>query len=68
MQDAHCKRYDRYLVASAIEEACEEEGDYSVTKFMIGDSLVFDFGETQAVQDYFKQISGVPVKVEGAPK
>ena len=34
-------------------------GGYSVTKFMIGDSLVFDFGDTQAVQDYFRQVSGV---------
>ena len=39
MQDVHYKRCDRYLVASAIEG----EGDYYVTKFMIGDSLVFDF-------------------------
>ena len=62
MQDAHYKRHDRYLAASAIEG----EGDYSVTKFMIGDSLVFDFGETQAVQDYFRQIGGVKVHLDVA--
>ena len=54
MQGVHYKRCDRYLVASAIEG----EGDNSVTKSMIGDSLVIDFGEMQAVQDYFRHIGG----------
>ena len=31
---------------------------------MIGDSLVFDFGETQAVQDHFRQIGGVKVRLD----
>ena len=39
MQDVHYL-YDRYLVASTIEE----KGDYSVTEFLVRDSLVFDFG------------------------
>ena len=60
MQDVHYKRCDRYLVASAIEE----ERNYSVTKFLVGDSLVFDFGETQAVQDYCRQIGGVKVRID----
>ena len=59
MQDVHYKMCGRYLVAGAIEE----EGDYSFTRFMMGDSLVFDFGEAQAVQDYFRQVGGVKVRL-----
>ena len=59
MQDLHYKRMDRCLKANALEE----EVDYAVTNFMIGDSLVFDFGETKAVQDHFRQIGGVKVRV-----
>ena len=41
----------------------EEEVDYAVTNFMIGDSLVFDFGEAKVVQDHFTQIGGVKVRL-----
>jgi hypothetical protein len=30
---------------------------------MIGDSLVFDFGEAKVVQDHFRQIGGVKVRL-----
>ena len=59
MQDAHHKRMDRYLKANAIGEG----EDYAVTNFMIGDSLVFDFGGTRVVQDHFRQIGGVKVRL-----
>ena len=59
MQDLHYKRMDRYLKANALEE----EVDYAVTNFVIGDSLVFDFGETKAVQDHFRRIGGVKVRL-----
>ena len=59
MQDLHHKRMDRYLKANALEE----EVNYAVTNFMIGDSLVFDFGEAKVVQDHFRQIGGVKVRL-----
>ena len=60
MQDAHYKRHDRHLAGSAIGEG----GGHFATKSMVGDPLVFDFGEAQAVQGCFRQIDGIKVRLD----
>ena len=56
-QDAHYTRNTRYITA------CNEEGqeDFRVSRFFVGDSLAFGFGQVRSIQDFFSSLGGVKV-------